>query len=372
MTSALVRTSGEPREMAAFNPHYIETVEKVAEKLAKSGMFPNRNKDQLAVIIMQGHELGLGTMQAVNGLYVIGGRAALRAELAVSLVLNSGKAEWFFIHPDSSPTSVTAVTKRVNAPKEITLTWTMQDAQAAGLMSNQNYKKYPQRMLEARAMMALARQVYPDVLMGLYAKEELEDSAEEPVVRARIEEQPTASTGGVSLLSPPADVPSRAASSGPSNGGAPLLPPIPEDVRARTIVPTPTAEVKAAIEAAFPGAEVGEPRYADDFLRAEFKRFATDFGKEWCQGFGTTKGLDAEGRAKLYERMKAEAQRLDTLSIDEWKLYAVELDKVKVGLAEEVWSSVMPEKVASIEEAHVVQIDRLYKAADKALGDVPL
>lgn len=172
------------------------------------------------------------------------------------------------------------------------------------------------------------------------------------------QQRPTEPTGGVSLFSPPADVPSRAASSGPSNGGAPL--------------PTPTAEVKAAIEAAFPGAEVGEPRYADDFLKAEFKRFATDFGKEWCQGFGTTKGLDAEGRAKLYERMKAEAQRLDTLSVDEWKLYAVELDKVKVGLAEEVWASVMPEKVASIEEAHVVQIDRLYKAADKALGDVPL
>lgn len=345
--------------MAAFNPHYIETVEKVAEKLHQSGLFSGRNKAQLAVIIMQGHELGLGTMQAVNGIFVVDGKPSLSAQLAVSLVQRSGQAEYFRV-AESSPASATAATIRKDDPTrtEIKVTWTIEDAKKAGLLSKQNWTKYPQRMLEARAMMALARQVYPDVLMGLYAPEELEDSAEEPVARARIEEQPTASTGGVSLLSPPADVPSRAASSGPSNGGAPL--------------PTPTAEVKAAIEAAFPDAKVKKPRYNEEFLKAEFKLFAADFGKEWCQGFGTTKGLDAEGRAALYERMKAEAQRLDTLSIDEWKLYAVELDKVKVGLAEEVWASVMPKDVTRIEDAHVVQIDRLYKAADKALGDVPL
>jgi len=330
-------------KMAAFNPQYLETVERVAEKLARSGMFPNRTKDQLAVIIMQGHELGLGTMQAANGLYVIGGRAALRAELAVSLVLNSGKAEYFCVDPKSSPTSVTAMTKRVGAPREVTLTWTMEDAKRAGI-NNPNYQKYPQRMLEARASMALARQVYPDVLMGLYSPEELEPN-EEPV-RARVEpDEPqsnsrvrTRVTDGPAAVPPP--VSTRAASSEPSNGGATLH------------VPDPLHD---------------SPEARDRMLR-EIRRLIKEIGADHCKELITPLGLPPVAQANAHElnrivtALLAEGTRLDCLSVFQWKSLAKEIGPKA---AEAIVSQVSTEPGQAPEDWDWHQLDRAIKAAKR-------
>ena len=58
----------------------------------------------------------------------------------------------------------------------------MAEAQAAGVATKDNWRKFPAAMLRARAASALVRAVYPDVLLGVYDSDsgELEDAAPAP------------------------------------------------------------------------------------------------------------------------------------------------------------------------------------------------
>ena len=55
------------------------------------------------------------------------------------------------------------------------VTFTIEDAQRAGIVSDM-YRKHPKRMLSARCKAFLARDVYPELLMGLYDPDELTEA----------------------------------------------------------------------------------------------------------------------------------------------------------------------------------------------------
>jgi hypothetical protein len=59
-------------------------------------------------------------------------------------------------------------------PKEVSRKFTIQDAEKMGLTSKDNWKKQPAVMLQWRACAQLIRQVYPDLINGLHATEEIE------------------------------------------------------------------------------------------------------------------------------------------------------------------------------------------------------
>jgi hypothetical protein len=51
----------------------------------------------------------------------------------------------------------------------------MQDATRAGLTGNPTWKKFPRQMLKARCISEAVRGIFPGVLSGLYAPEEVSD-----------------------------------------------------------------------------------------------------------------------------------------------------------------------------------------------------
>jgi hypothetical protein len=55
------------------------------------------------------------------------------------------------------------------------VSWTMQDATRAGLTGNPTWKKFPRQMLKARCISEAVRGIFPGVLSGLYAPEEVSD-----------------------------------------------------------------------------------------------------------------------------------------------------------------------------------------------------
>jgi hypothetical protein len=57
--------------------------------------------------------------------------------------------------------------------KLTTFTYTMADAQRAGLAGKDNWKKHPRAMLRARAITEAARAIFPDTCVGLYDPDEL-------------------------------------------------------------------------------------------------------------------------------------------------------------------------------------------------------
>lgn len=147
----------------------------IAEDLIKSGFLPQHIKtvQQAAMIMEMGRELGIPRMIALNKIYVIGQKPALEAQLMLQLIYDSGKAEAITIKSEDS--SCTVIMKRKVPQVEHAETFGIKEATALFLIGKDNYKKQPKTMYKWRAISACARVVFPDVIGGMYSREELED-----------------------------------------------------------------------------------------------------------------------------------------------------------------------------------------------------
>jgi hypothetical protein len=181
MTTAANGAAIEVRHPAAamtpFAPQGLEQAMHLADTLAKSNLLPTplRNKPaDVLVTLITGHELGLSPMQAVRGLHVIEGKAVMSADLTVALVMKRREVCEFFRLAQSSDSKAVYTTKRVGS-EPVTLEWTIEQARTAGLASKQNWKNHPAAMLRARCASALARAVYPDLVLGVYDPDETEE-----------------------------------------------------------------------------------------------------------------------------------------------------------------------------------------------------
>lgn len=131
------------------------------------------NAQGIAAAIMAGRELGLGAVASLSSIHIIKGKPTMAPQGMLALVMGSGKAEYF----DCVETTVhkaVFVTKRVGSKNETRLEFSIQQAQQMGLTGKDNWKKQPDVMLRWRCVAALARLVYPDVILGVYSEDEME------------------------------------------------------------------------------------------------------------------------------------------------------------------------------------------------------
>ncbi len=160
----------------ALVPRTLDEVNDLAERFSKSTLLPKSMQGKAAdvlVTIMAGSELGLSPMASLRAIHVIEGRPVLSADGMVAIVLGSGKAK-YFVRIEESDAAVTYETCRVGTDVPRRTTWTMQMAKAAALHLKDNWRAHPRAMLAARAKSELARDVFPDVLMGCYTMDEIE------------------------------------------------------------------------------------------------------------------------------------------------------------------------------------------------------
>lgn len=170
-------------------PQTMEEAWNTASRLSKAQIAPEAFRGKPAdayMAICYGSELGLPPATSLASIAVIKGKPTLYAASMVALVLDSPKCVYFSC-VEASATSATYETQRVGDPSVQRKTFTQADAKAAGI-SGGMYSKYPQRMLEARAKSALARDVYPDILHGLSSYEEVADLPDEDAVVAEFAE----------------------------------------------------------------------------------------------------------------------------------------------------------------------------------------
>lgn len=168
---AVVLPTNEPFGLQ-LEPRNLEEAKSLAAILHGSRLF-NVYGSPAAVLstILAGRELGLQTMASLRGFHIVEGRPTLSADLIRALVLNSGKAK-FFRCTARTADSVTWETQRGEDPP-IALTYTMADAQQAGLVkTGSGWTKNPADMCSARASSKLARLVYADVVFNLYCEDE--------------------------------------------------------------------------------------------------------------------------------------------------------------------------------------------------------
>jgi hypothetical protein len=163
--------------MTPFAPQGLEQAMQLADTLARSNLLPGplRGKpSDVLVTLITGHELGLSPMQAVRGLHVIDGKAVMSADLTVALVMKRREVCEFFRLTESTDQKATYSTKRIGSDP-VTLTWTIEQATKAGIAGKDNWKKHPAAMLRARCASALARAVFPDLVLGVYDPDEAEE-----------------------------------------------------------------------------------------------------------------------------------------------------------------------------------------------------
>lgn len=164
----------------AFEPADWEAAIRFAKIAVASRLLPKSvaTPEAACIIIATGRELGMTAMQSLRSIHVIEGKPTMSADLMVALVKRSPACESFRL-VESTPTVATYSTSR-RGEGETRMSFTMAEAQAAGVTGKDNWKKYPAAMLRARAASALCRAVYPDVLLSVYETDEIQSGAGVP------------------------------------------------------------------------------------------------------------------------------------------------------------------------------------------------
>lgn len=124
---------------------------------------------EVLACILTGAELGLGPMQSLRMINVIDGRPAASAELMRALVNRAGHR---ISVVEAAQDHVTLYGQRRDTMSDATVTWTVEDAKRAQLWGKGAWTTYPRSMLLARATSELCRQIFSDVVAGLYTEEE--------------------------------------------------------------------------------------------------------------------------------------------------------------------------------------------------------
>lgn len=142
----------------------------------KSGMLPNaiKSPEAAAMIVLKGRELGMSFMSSFAHIHVINGKPSMSAESMQAMARKNLPGLVINIIESDSEKAVVEFIRPERNSRAFKLSFTMEDARRAELLSNPTWKKYPAAMLWSRAVSAGLRRVCPEALLGVsYTPEEL-------------------------------------------------------------------------------------------------------------------------------------------------------------------------------------------------------
>lgn len=179
----------------------------LAQQISQTEFVPDafRNKPETVLACMLfGKECGLGPMASLNLTQSIKGKVGLKPEGMRAVVQAHGHRIWT---EEYTADRVTLCGQRAGEDHVERVSWSMEDAKRADLLSNASWKKYPRAMLLARATSELCRLQFSDVTGGLaYGGDELEEIASSSPARAvQVRSHPLATDRVVDTPPLPAD-----------------------------------------------------------------------------------------------------------------------------------------------------------------------
>ena len=152
---------------------------RLAQAMVKGGIAPKGMVPETALgVMLAGAELGMGHIQSLQVICFISGKPCLWGDGVSALLLQSGllsdlPKEW--IEGEGEDRTAHCELRRKGLKGAIHRHFSMQDAKKAGLLSKDNWQKFPDRMLRWRAFGWAARDGFADVLKGIWVREEAED-----------------------------------------------------------------------------------------------------------------------------------------------------------------------------------------------------
>lgn len=144
----------------------------LAEAFAKSRLFGCETKEQALSLMALCEAQGLHPANAVQEYHIISGRPSLKADAMLTRFQRAGGRVEFTSYTDEK------VEAKFSHPQggSLTVSWDMARAKRAQLTTAM-WTKYPRQMLRSRVISEGVRALFPGVLGGMYAPEEVQDFA---------------------------------------------------------------------------------------------------------------------------------------------------------------------------------------------------
>lgn len=157
-------------ELVIYAPQEIDLM---AQRIAESKLFPGITQAGAFALILRCLAEGRHPGMAPWLYHVIQGRPSMKAEAVLAeFQARGGSVDWLehdetkcrahFSHPKT-------------CPKGKTTTWTIKDAERAGLTGKDVWKRHPRNMLMWRCVYDGIRAVYPGIIIGIYSPDEIEE-----------------------------------------------------------------------------------------------------------------------------------------------------------------------------------------------------
>jgi len=196
MSEATLPVVNGERSMALTEtlvPRNLIEIKELASFLAASDLIPKSlmgRKENVALVLLMGHEIGCGGVAALRNIYVVNGRPSIYGDLATALVRKSGLCEEleYSFEGKGDALKCIATGKRKGMKNPHTEEFSMSDAVLGGLVEkNPNYKKFPKDMIMWKALHRLYKFLWSDVLNGISIKEVVNDDVTEAEVVGAVE-----------------------------------------------------------------------------------------------------------------------------------------------------------------------------------------
>lgn len=157
---------------ALIDPETTKTLMAMADNFFKSGLYPNiKNAAGAFAVTQYGRELGIAPMTSMQTMVIIKGKIAMMGSMLQTLLIKGGVK----ITIIESTTQICTLKFEREGYPIINVSFSMVDAKRAGLIKEDSgYMKYPEEMLYWRAMAKGGRRIGSDLMLGVYAREEIE------------------------------------------------------------------------------------------------------------------------------------------------------------------------------------------------------
>ena len=152
----------------------ITDILNLSQAFHKSGMWPTlKSADQILAVVELGRELGIPAAAALNTIVIISGRITMEARTMMAVAHQRAGVTWKVLELNAKGCKM-----QFSRPgfEPMVVSFTEDDAKAAGLIGKSNWKMYPEDMMFARCSSRGVKRIAGDTILGLaMTKEEAMD-----------------------------------------------------------------------------------------------------------------------------------------------------------------------------------------------------
>ena len=162
------------------NQEEMKTIYTMAKSAHNSKFYDSLGGEAgILSIMLLARELEIPPMQAITGgIWNIQGKVEMSARMMNMKIRQAGHK--LFINMEHTGCQIKGIRK--DTQDEFTVSFTLKDAEKAGLSNRDNWKKYPREMCFARCLSIMARVLFPDVIGNCYVEGEVKEESIPPSI----------------------------------------------------------------------------------------------------------------------------------------------------------------------------------------------